>query len=128
MFVFSTDSFSSDHTSRFITPILKFLAPHLSTAGLQFWHHVIRKAGHVTEYCVLGILIYRALRVDIRRIATARILTLIGVAGAALMDEYHQSFVLSRTASIVDVGYDCAGGVLGLLMIWIWIRARTVEE
>jgi hypothetical protein len=51
-FSFSTSAFSSDETSRYIVPFLKFIAPTLSGERLIFWHHVIRKAAHVTEYCI----------------------------------------------------------------------------
>jgi len=39
----------------------------------------------------------------------------------ALIDEYHQSFVPSRTASIYDSMIDMAGGLTALLII----RRRT---
>ena len=119
IFVFSTDSFSSDHTSRFIVPLLKFLSPGLSTVQVEFWHHVIRKAAHITEYCILGILIYRALRTDVTSPAMLRLATVGTIAAVALLDEFHQSFVPSRTSSIVDVGYDCIGGMIAILLLWV---------
>ena len=128
IFFFSTDSFSSDQTSRFIVPILKFLAPNLSAVQVEFWHHVVRKAAHITEYCVLGILIYRALRLDVRSPATLRVVTVASVALVALLDEFHQSFVPSRTSSIFDVGYDCIGGVMAILLLWVWSFARVTEQ
>src|SRR5262245_22501268 len=63
IFLFSTNSFSSAETSRLIVPVLKFLLPTLDAAQLQFAHAVCRKAGHVIEYFVLGILMWRALPV-----------------------------------------------------------------
>ena len=33
----------------------------------------------------------------------------------ALLDEYHQSFVPSRTGSLYDSGIDIAGGLIGLI-------------
>lgn len=126
-FVFSTDWFSSDHTSRFILPLLKFLLPQFGMDQLIFLHHVIRKAGHVTEYCVLGILLYRAVQRDIRNPVTVRILTLAGIAGAAAMDELHQSFVPARTSSIGDIGFDCIGGVCAILLMAVWRITRVAE-
>jgi VanZ family protein len=35
----------------------------------------------------------------------------------ALMDEYHQSFVPTRTASVVDSLIDMAGGLTALILI-----------
>src|SRR3954470_9441152 len=64
-FTFSTSSFSSDETSRFVVPLLKVLLRHPTGDQLSFWHHVVRKAAHVTEYCILGLLVYRAFNLDV---------------------------------------------------------------
>jgi len=126
-FVFSTESFSSEHTSRFILPVLKFLLPQLEIGQLEFLHHVVRKVGHVTEYCVLGILLYRAVHLDIRSPMTVRTLTIIGIAAAAIMDELHQSWVPARTSSVGDIGFDCIGGLCAILFMSAWRVARTTE-
>ena len=94
---------------------------------LQFWHHVIRKAAHVTEYCILGILVWRAIRVDMPRPTTVGVLTLLFVAAAATVDEFHQSFIPSRGSSIVDIGWDCIGGLAAIALTWIWRSFRTDE-
>lgn len=125
---FSTGAFSSDETSKFIVPLLKFLLRNPTREQLLFWHHVIRKAAHVTEYCILGILVYRALKIDVPRPAMAGILTMIFVAAAAMVDEYHQWFVPSRGSSMADVGWDCFGGLLAIMLLWIWRSSRAVEE
>jgi VanZ family protein len=117
MFVFSTDMMSSSETSRFIVPVLKFLFPGLTEPGISFWHAVIRKLGHVTEYFILATFVYRALKYERPSLLDAKLRTIVFVACAALFDEFHQSFVPSRTATIIDVGYDCLGGVWALWMI-----------
>src|SRR4051812_3821202 len=63
IFFFSTDTFSSAHTLGFIESILKSVFPSMSTAQLVFWHGVIRKVGHVTEYAILGFLAWRTFSV-----------------------------------------------------------------
>jgi VanZ family protein len=127
-FTFSTNSFSSAETSRFVVPILKFVLSHPSEEQLEFWHHVIRKTAHVTEYCILGLLVYRAFQIDIPRPWSVRILTLLFVAVAASFDEFHQSFVPSRGSSVFDVGWDCIGGLLAIMLLWIWSAFRVAEE
>ncbi|HKD37773.1 MAG TPA: VanZ family protein, partial [Pirellulales bacterium] len=49
------------------------------------------------------------------------VLLLIALAAS---DEYHQSFVPSRTAAVTDVLIDISGGVaaLSILAIWRWAR------
>src|ERR671936_1384718 len=88
--------------------------PALSS-GLGAWDTVLRKCAHVTEYAVLGALLYRALEREAPALAA-------GIAYAAT-DELHQHFVRGRHASPVDVGIDAVGVALGML-IWLRVRAR----
>ena len=127
-FMFSTSAFSSDETSRYIFPLLKFMMRNAAPEQLQFWHHVVRKAAHITEYCILGLLVYRAFQVDISKPWKVRILTVMFVAVAASIDEFHQSFVPSRGSSIFDVGWDCIGGLIALILLWVGNAFRVAEE
>src|SRR4051812_8851631 len=127
-FLFSTDSFSSDHTSRIIFPILKFLLPQLRTDQLFLLHHVIRKLGHISEYCVLGVLTYRALQLNIQNPMTVRTLTCLGIAAAAVFDEWHQSFVPARTSAAGDVVFDLIGGICAILFMFVWRITRMAQE
>jgi VanZ family protein len=86
--------------------------PHLGT-GLGTWDTVLRKGAHITEYAVLGALLYRALAREAVALAT-------GIAYAAT-DELHQHFVQGRHASPVDVAIDAVGVSIGML---IWLRVR----
>src|SRR5579872_110075 len=60
-FVFgaSTSLGTPAHTSRFIVPFLRWLNPHMSELTIARVHHAIRKMGHLTEYCILGVLVLR---------------------------------------------------------------------
>jgi len=123
--MFSTNSFSAEHTSGIVVPILKWIAPWLRPDELEFVHGLIRKLAHPTEYGVLGLLWFRALGSDRKTAlwtATAASL-LICVAWAAL-DEWHQSFVPSRTASVVDVAIDSGGALLALIGMVVRKRMR----
>ena len=62
IFVFSTDAFSAGETSKIIVPILLFFFPRLSPQELDLWHGVIRKFGHITEYFILAVFVYRSLK------------------------------------------------------------------
>lgn len=46
----------------------------------------------------------------------------------ALLDEFHQSFVPSRTPSIYDSAIDVAGGLAVLLVLRVFGRRRKSEE
>ena len=130
MYFFSTDMMSSGETSQFIVPMLTFFFPGLSPAQINLWHGVIRKLAHVTEYFILASLLYRCLTFDHPNRINAKLRTIIFITLAALIDELHQSFTASRTASIVDVGYDCLGGVWALWLITMYelrrLRPRSI--
>jgi len=88
--------------------------PSLST-GLGTWDTILRKGAHLTEYAVLGALLYRALGREPLALAA-------GLAYAAT-DELHQHFVHGRHASPVDVAIDAVGVAAGML-VWLRLRER----
>jgi VanZ family protein len=88
--------------------------PSLST-GLGTWDTILRKGAHVTEYAVLGALLYRAFGREPLALA-------VGIAYAAT-DELHQYFVRGRHASPVDVAIDAVGLAAGMLL-WLRLRER----
>jgi VanZ family protein len=48
------------------------------------------------------------------------------VAGLfSLADEYHQSFVPGRTASLVDSGIDTTGALLGMVLLYAGRRLQA---
>ncbi len=116
MFFGSTDALSAEQTSRFLTPFLRWLDPNISSATIAQAHLLLRKGAHVTEYAILSGLLFRALRWSLggfwRRAAVALVPALL----FAPADEFHQSFVPSRTASAIDVLIDYAGAIVGILV------------
>ena len=82
-------------------------------------HGVIRKSAHFFVYFVLGFLLFRAfygeslLRWNLRWAVYSVILVIL----IAMSDEFHQSFVASRTSSPVDVVIDSAGGIFSQIAI-----------
>lgn len=87
------------------------------------YHYYVRKAAHMTEYCVLAITIALPLYVYGLR----RILLMIVVGGLCVLvaagDEYHQSFVAGRGSSAKDVLIDSCGAFIGIILtrIFSWI-------
>lgn len=88
--------------------------PSLST-DLGTWDTILRKAAHISEYAVLGALLYRVLGREAPALAA-------GIAYAAT-DELHQHFVNGRTGAVVDIAFDAVGVALGML-IWLRLRRR----
>ena len=114
----STGEFSAANTSVIVRPLLLWLFPNLSEARLATIHFLTRKAGHFTEYAVLAFLARRAFisssKAFLQRYWFQSALLLVVIY--ALLDEYHQSFVPSRTPSIYDSAIDIAGGLTILLI------------
>jgi VanZ family protein len=119
---FSTGAFTSENTSRFIIPVLRFLLPHASADTLAFWHHIIRKCAHFTEYFIFSLLVLRGFRAAEKgtRLRWA-LLTVLIVAGYASLDEFHQSFVPGRTPAVSDVLIDTIGGAAAQFAAWLWM-------
>lgn len=120
IFYLSSDSGSMTNTSRFLRPILVFLFPSADETTLLFYHGIVRKLAHFTEYAILGALAVRAFV----RLHYRYAFSLLIVVAVAFADEFGQSFRPSRTASIVDVGIDIAGGWVIIASLYILIRKR----
>ena len=131
---FSTGAFTTEHTSRFIVPLLHWLLPHATPETLSTLHHVIRKCGHVTEYFILSLLLLRGFRAGQREFGLRlALIVILMVAAYAALDEFHQSFVPGRGAAVSDVLLDTAGGaaaqiVVGLSLLWGRSRGRDPEN
>jgi len=134
IWIFSGESFSALSTSRFLTPLLRWLYPEISWQAILRAHFFVRKAAHLTEYAVLAMLALRALRLSL----DLSVPRLIGLALAlvilvAAADELRQSFLATRTGALGDVVIDFTGGALGLAVIiafhrWLGIGAPVAEK
>ncbi|HEV2704521.1 MAG TPA: VanZ family protein [Pyrinomonadaceae bacterium] len=126
IFFASTGSLSASNTSRIVRPLLLWLFPDITEEGLMQAHFLVRKGAHLTEYAILAMLAARAFLTS----ANARLrhfwyaFALALVVAYALLDEFHQSFVQTRTGTIYDSLIDITGGACGLLLVWAWRKRR----
>ena len=111
-------------TSRIIRPILEFLFPTASPETITFYHGIIRKLAHFTEYAVLGFLAFRGLVGRKYRFFFAALLVLI----VAAIDETNQSFNPARTGSPIDVSIDVCGGLIAIVLCYWWIKRRGTRD
>ncbi len=131
IFLGSTDMLSAEHTSRFLVPFLRWIDPQISFATLNAIQLGIRKLGHLTEYAILAMLLWRALRSGTRWQMKMSILFLVAALASAIFaasDEFHQSFVPSRTASPTDVMIDICGALIGLLSCLMFAVRKRPER
>ena len=130
IFLGSTDPMSAEHTSRFIVPFLRWLKPNISAETLASIHFILRKCAHVGEYAVLALLLLRAatLMTNFRRSIPILYVNVLGVClFVAATDEFHQTFVASRGASVTDIMIDSGGVILGLLIASIFRMNRLIR-
>lgn len=126
----SSDSFNAGNTSRIIGPLILWFFPNTSPETLAVVHVITRKAAHFTEYAILAYLAARAFRTSPSPALANRwfLASLALVVAYALLDEYRQSFVPSRTGSIYDSFIDISGGLTALLIIRHRHKSRTAAE
>ena len=123
----STALLSSSNTSRILYPLLHYLFG-LDWDHFEVWHFFIRKGGHVVGYAILSILAFRAWRETFPALGnppwTARwaSIAVLMTAFVASLDEWHQSFIPSRTGRWQDVVLDSCAGIAAQLLLLLWLK------
>ncbi|MDO8971995.1 MAG: VanZ family protein [Saprospiraceae bacterium] len=82
---------------------------------------LFKKGGHMSGYALLFITIYHGLGGNEK---SHLFLALVGSFVFALSDEFHQSFVAGRNATMVDVGIDMIGSTVCMGMVRYFRRMR----
>jgi VanZ family protein len=133
IFIGSSSILSGSNTSTFLVQPMRWLFPTASDSTLQLVHLLIRKAGHLTEYAILAWLAARAFRTSSSELLHHGwfLVALILVVLYSLSDEFHQSFVPSRGASLLDCAIDSVGGLTMLIFLavrWNGVRSPRVNK
>jgi len=129
IFTFSTDYFSSEHTASVISPIFRWFFPHLTDDQFSYIHHLIRKSAHFTEYFIFYLFLYRGVRGARKGWRwTWGFSAWFIAAGYACLDEVHQAFIASRTASPYDSLLDSVGALFAFAALWLWLRFRRRSD
>jgi VanZ family protein len=116
---------SASNTSRILYPLLHFLFG-LDWERFHHWHFYIRKTGHVVGYAILSILLFRAWRATLPAVNNVKWtlrwanIAILGTAFVASLDEWHQSFIPSRTGAVRDVVLDTCAGIGIQVLIFLW--------
>jgi len=127
----STSYLSADETSRFLYPIFHYL---FGMGWRQFavWHHYIRKCGHFVGYFVLSLLLFRAWKATLSLPALWALrwsaIAFFMSAMVASMDEWHQTFLPSRTGLFSDVVLDSSAALIAQIVIFLYLRAKSAKS
>ena len=124
--VLSTGAYSSSVTGWLLAQLLLSLHIHLTPQTFASIHFLIRKLAHVSEYAMFGLLLYHSfVPRHPESWHTRSALGAVVIAGLfSLTDEYHQSLVPGRTASIKDCGIDTLGALVGILLLYAGRRLQ----
>ena len=135
----STDTFSAQNTSSWLRPIVQHFFGVISDSRWDSFHHYLRKSGHFVGYGAVGFTFLRAWLQTLARRGPATsiswrlessILAIFSTAIVASCDEFHQTFLPSRTGTPVDVLLDTTGACVLCLVVWLvcWTRRAPVED
>jgi VanZ family protein len=124
---------SAHNTSRFLFPLLHFIFG-MDWDHFEVWHFFIRKTGHVVGYAILSTLLFRAWRATLPAMADVRwaprwaTIAVLGTALVASLDEWHQSFLPSRTGRWQDVALDTCAGIAAQIIIYVVWKMRPSKN
>lgn len=128
----STPYLSSNNTGRFLYPLLHYL---FGITYTQFapYHHFLRKAGHVVGYGLLSFFFFRAWRETLPMPGHPKWtfrwtwIAVLGTAIVASLDEWHQTFLPSRTGRWQDAVLDTSAAIVTqFLLFLVWRTRRSV--
>jgi len=116
----STDFLSAQHTGSMLYTLLTRLFGEVNLYDVLIFHHYLRKTGHVIGYGMLSLLLLRGWRATFGQtqplLWRTALLSWLGTAFVASMDEWHQSYIPSRTGTPWDVLLDSTAGLAALVL------------
>lgn len=125
---FSTDLFSAEHTGSVLQKIIHALFGRISRQQFQLVHFYVRKTAHFCSYGFLSALAFFSWRATFPALQRWSIrwsgLALLLTFAAASLDEFHQTFIPSRTGNFHDVLLDMTGALFFQLVLALWLRRR----
>ncbi len=121
IFIESTDTFSAANTSSWSRPIIERWSGPISDANWALYHHIARKCGHFVGYSLVCLAFLRAWLLILGRrlhltlmewLVPSNVYAVASTMCIAASDEFHQTFLPSRTGKLSDVFIDTSGGIV----------------
>jgi len=125
---FSSDLFSASHTGSVLLKIIHLVYGEISRKSFHLIHALVRKSAHFGVYAILGGLSFYSWRTTLPGPARWKSLwaglALAMVLLTASLDEWHQSFLPSRTGAVRDVMLDMTGAIFLQIVIAAFEKTR----
>jgi len=86
--------------------------PTGQASNIDWQDFIVKKTAHVVFYAILTTLTFRALREYQVSLKSALIYSIFISTLYGASDEFHQSFIPGRDASVLDIGLDLLGALL----------------
>jgi VanZ family protein len=115
----------STKVSGFFGWLINGFMPSANAGTGEAGHGFLRKVGHLTEFCLLGLLLSWLVRMTLKETRQHLWLPLLGGIGVACVDETIQFFVPGRACRITDVGIDTLGCALGIVIITLIVIIKN---
>ena len=126
----STNWLSATNTGNILYPVFHFLTG-VGRAQFEIWNEYFRKVGHFVGYFTLSWLLFGAWRATLPQPRNpywswhwARVAFFMS-ALVATLDEWHQTYLPSRTGSMRDVLLDTSAVLTAQIVIWALMRRRV---
>jgi VanZ family protein len=126
----STSYLSASNTSRILYPIFHFLTG-VDPVRFVVWDDALRKIGHFVGYFCLSWLLFRAWRLTLPQPSAppwswrwAWISFFMSLLVASL-DEWHQTYLTSRTGKFGDVLLDGAASLAAQIVLVVVLQRRS---
>jgi VanZ family protein len=118
----------SEEQSKLVIYVFNLLGLNLNSMLGELSSFIVRKGAHFTEYFILYMLTYNAIKDDFK-LDKALILSVIVVFLYACSDEFHQSFVPGRGPAFRDVLIDTSGGITaaGFLYVFNLVKLKRIK-
>ena len=121
----STGWLSSKHTGGFLLSLITSIFGPVNPAAFDVFHGILRKTGHFVGYGTLSLLFFRALRASVtQHLRSLCLLSVLFTCLVASLDEWHQTYIPSRSGSLADVALDTFAAVCVQLVVLAIISRR----
>ena len=104
----------------------------MDPARFAVWHAVLRKTGHFVGYFTLSVLLFRSWRASFPRLSTRwclqwATLAFLCTSLVAILDEWHQGFLPSRTGTFRDVILDSSAGLVAQIALFAILQVQSFK-